>query len=312
MNIWERLDRDHTIIHSSGTGILQSHGDLPRRHNQFATFDHEVRRHLAVVEEVIFPWLLKDPEASALVRTLKTEHKQLRRELGRLDRRDKTGDWMEEFNLFFNAFEASCRRHDGLEHVSRTIIDDTHAQQLGEDYEHAKMKRLERPLWSWNRVGAGVSAAVGVAAIGAAVMGAVRAHGDHRKAGERKSPVEGDKMPSLAKVEGAAVVTREGEGLGRIESVVIDQDGGRVAYAMLRVAGPAEVEQGLVPLPWRLLEHDEQRGAYVIALAAKELDAAPRFARDTEPSFDTNQRRRIAAFYRPLVGMTKGRIVEPV
>lgn len=317
MNIWERLDRDHVIIHASGTGILQSHGDLPRRHNQFANFDHEVRRHLAVVEEVIFPWLLKDPEASALVRTLRAEHKQLRKGLDRLERRDKTGHWMEEFNLLLIAFEASCRRHDGLEHVSRDIIDDACAQQLGEDYEHAKMKRLERPLWSWNRVGVGVGAAVGVAAIGAAVVGAVRAHGDHRRHGEHMGErvdeplAETDETLSLGKVEGAAVLSDAGDRIGRIEGVVIDMDGGRVAYALLRLAGSSEAEQGLVPLPWRLLDHDEPRGSYVLGLAPEELDHAPRFAPGADPAFDADQRRRIAGFYQSDLVPGRNPIAEP-
>src|SRR5687767_4293841 len=111
MNIWERLDRDHIVIHAAATDIMQSHGDLPRRHNQFANYDHEVRRHLAVVEEVIFPLLSESGQTAMRVGELEKEHKFLRSDLARLDRRDKTGEWMEDFNAFVVRFEGLCKQH---------------------------------------------------------------------------------------------------------------------------------------------------------------------------------------------------------
>lgn len=298
MNIWERLDRDHVIIHASGTGILQSHGDLPRRHNQFANFEHEVRRHLDVVEEVIFPWLKKDMATRSLVHDLRREHRQLRRQLSRLDRRDKTADWMEEFNLFLVDFEASCRQHDGLENVSREIIDETAAQQLGEEYEQARMKRLAHPKRRWSKMGVGVGlgAAIGAAAIGAVLVGMRRGR-EEAAWDEDEPPVDRDERLELGRIEGMPLLTRAGERIGRIEGAVIDLDGGQVAYALLSLPDWPDSERGLIPVPWRLLDHDDRWDGYVFSHAPEELYRAPRILRSAHPVFDMGFRHQIADFY---------------
>lgn len=302
MNIWERLDRDHIVIHASGADIMQSHGDLPRRHNQFAVYDHEVRRHLAVVEEVIFPLLREDPETAAIVRDLEAEHKQLRKELGRLDRKDKTGVWMEDFNAFAARFEETCRQHDGLENLSRTTIDDARAEELGDAYEQAKIRRLNRPDRDWTRIGLGLGAIVGVAAVGAAVAarGVRRGHGKADAEGLlRLETDENLRLISSRKVEGTAVVSRAGEKLGRIESFMVDKYSGRVAYAVLSFGGHMGFGRSLFPLPWRLLDYEESFGGYALDLSKDELANAPRFKASEEPEFDAEYRRQILVFYQP-------------
>ncbi len=300
MNIWERLDRDHIVIHAAAADIMQSHGDQPRRHNQFANYAHEVRRHLAVVEEVIFPLLRRDPATAATVSALAAEHKALRRDLRALHRSDKTAEWMEDFNAFALRFEETCKQHDGLENVSRATIDDNRAQLLGEEYEQAKIRHLDQETPNWRLVALGAGAALGAVAAGAAIVGAVRA----RSGGRDKSQLTLDtdetiRLISSKKVEGTPVVGPSGERLGRIESFMVDKYSGRVAYAVLTFGGHMGFGRSLFPLPWDILAYDESLGGYVLALTREELDAAPRFKANDEPEFDGEYLREIIVFYQP-------------
>ncbi|MEA1012972.1 PRC-barrel domain-containing protein [Sphingosinicella sp. LY1275] len=300
MNIWERLDRDHIVIHAAAADIMQSHGDQPRRHNQFANYDHEVRRHLAVVEEVIFPLFRRDPATAATVAGLAAEHKALRRELRALDRTDKTADWIEDFNAFALRFEETCKQHDGLENLSRATIDEARAQTLGEEYEQAKIRHLDQETPDWRLVALGAGAALGAVAAGAAIVGAVRA----RSGGRDRAPLalhtdETVRLISSKKVEGTPVVNPAGERLGRIESFMVDKYSGRVAYAVLSFGGHMGFGRSLFPLPWDVLTYEETLGGYVLALTREELEAAPRFKASDEPEFSGEYLREIIVFYQP-------------
>ena len=160
-------------------------------------------------------------------------------------------------------------------------------------------ERLKGP-WNWNRIGIGVGAAAAVA--GAAFAARRYANGGGEEAGDdfefRLETDENLRLISSKKVEGTPVVDRDGERIGTIDNFMVDKWTGRVAYAVMRFGGTFGFGTSLFPLPWPLLDYDEEKGGYRLEITKDELGEAPRFEESEEPEFDPEFRRRIILFYR--------------
>lgn len=154
--------------------------------------------------------------------------------------------------------------------------------------------------WNWNKVGVTIGAAA--VAAGAAVAARKYAASDV-PADDFQSRLETDetvRLISSKKVAGTAVVDRNGEKIGTIDSFMVDKYTGRVAYAVLSFGGAFGFGSSLFPLPWPLLDYDEEQGGYRIGLTKEELTEAPKFEAHDEPEFSPEYRRRIILFYRPV------------
>lgn len=309
MEISKHMHNDHAELRSLGADILKSSGgtDVGGRDNQFDLYDIQVRRHLAVVEEVLLAPLKKDSQAADSCADIMAQHKIARRELSSLDRAGKdTPEWTAEFRHFTELFEALCSRHEALlQHAERVSGD------LGQQYEQAKLRRMRGGQWSWNKVAP--SRNVAVAAVGAAaVAGAAYAANRYFKSGRRSSGRSEDdfelrletdenlRLISSAKVEGTAVLDRDGKKIGTVTSFMVDKYTGRVAYAVMSFAGTMGFGASLFPLPWPVLDYDEQAGGYMLDVSKEEMKDAPRFEASNEPEFDASYRREILLFYRPM------------
>lgn len=77
------------------------------------------------------------------------------------------------------------------------------------------------------------------------------------------------------RVNGADVVNKAGEKLGKIEDVAIEKVSGEVAYAILSFGGLLGIGSKYHPVPWRLLKYDPDQRAYVIPLEKDDLEKAP-------------------------------------
>jgi hypothetical protein len=55
----------------------------------------------------------------------------------------------------------------------------------------------------------------------------------------------------------------------------------------------------LFPLPWPLLDYDEEKGGYMLDLTKEDLAEAPRFDPADQPDFTPEYRRQLILFYRP-------------
>ncbi|MGF1548988.1 MAG: PRC-barrel domain-containing protein [Sphingomonadaceae bacterium] len=304
MDIAAHLEHDHAELRTLGDEVLKSpDSDGPGgRDNQFALFSKQLRRHLAVVEDVLFAELTDERRGTA-----KADHKRLRKSLSRLDRKDKGSDeWTAGFRALLGDMESVLSAHDSF----RAAAGGRNAGELGERYEEAKLKRM-RGLWNWNRVGIGVGAAAAVAGVagatyaGARKLGLVGGEGGaSRDGGEddfqlRLETDENLRLISSKKVEGTPVVNRDGEHLGRIDAVMIDKYTGRVAYAIMSFGGLFGLGSSLFPLPWPLLDYEEEQDGYVLDISKEELKDAPRFEPNDAPEFDPDYRRRVILFYRP-------------
>lgn len=316
MDVKSHMHNDHAELRSLGQDILNASdgGDVGGRDNQFDLYDIQVRRHLAVIEEVLLTPLRKDADAADACADIKARHKELRRELSALDRPDKgSHEWTAEFRNFTEMFEAVCTRHEALlghaDHL--TSGSSGTSRTLGEDYHEAKLRRMKGHPWSWNRVAPSrnvAAAAVGAAAIAGAAYAATRYFNSGRRSSGRQEDdfelrLETDenlRLISSSKVEGTDVVDRDGAKIGTISSFMVDKYTGRVAYAVMSFGGMMGLGASLFPLPWPVLDYDEKAGGYMLDISKEEMMNAPRFEANDEPEFDADYRREILLFYRPL------------
>lgn len=149
-----------------------------------------------------------------------------------------------------------------------------------------------------------VAPALGVATLAAGA--ALLARGKSGKSGKKKDvkrfevQLESDeniRLISSTKVEGTAVIGRNGERLGKVESFMVDKYSGRVAYAILSFGGTLGFGGSLFPLPWSLLDYDVAKDGYFLDITSQELAAAPRFKPSEAPEFDSGYRRNVHRAY---------------
>jgi hypothetical protein len=155
-----------------------------------------------------------------------------------------------------------------------------------------------KPTWNWNKFGVG-AAAVGltaVAAVGASLLGR---KGDGDDFELRLATDETVRLISSDKVEGTAVVDRDGKKLGEIQSFMVDKYTGRVAYAIMSFGSTLGFGGSLFPLPWPVLEYDVENDGYALSITKEQMEKAPRFEADKHPEYTPEYRQSVISFYRP-------------
>lgn len=146
----------------------------------------------------------------------------------------------------------------------------------------------------WGTIGLG-AAAVGALA-GAALLARNRTSRDDDFELKLQTD-ENVRLISSSKVEGTAVVGRDGAHLGKIENFMVDKYSGRVAYAVMSFGGTFGFGEALFPLPWSYLTYDDAKGGYVLGVTKEQLSNAPRFKASDAPEFSPSYRRDLGTFY---------------
>ena len=96
---------------------------------------------------------------------------------------------------------------------------------------------------------------------------------------QRASATERGTTSSLIasdRVEGTAVYDAQGKRIGKVEHLVIDKSGGRVAYAVLSFGGFLGIGANHYPIPWPMLDYDEKLGGYRVDITEEQLKNAPK------------------------------------
>jgi sporulation protein YlmC with PRC-barrel domain len=90
---------------------------------------------------------------------------------------------------------------------------------------------------------------------------------------------------SSEKIERTAVYDRKGDKIGTVHHLMINKYTGQVAYAVISFGGFLGIGAEYHPIPWRLLDYDEEVGGYVVDIDREQLEKAPRFAESREPDW---------------------------
>lgn len=99
------------------------------------------------------------------------------------------------------------------------------------------------------------------------------------------------------RVEGTAVLNRDGEKLGRIERFMVDKKSGQAEFAIMSFGGLFGMGQEHYPLPWDVLDYDPDQSGYVVDLDQEKLKSGPSFKAGEEPDFDRDFDRRVSDYY---------------
>ncbi len=99
------------------------------------------------------------------------------------------------------------------------------------------------------------------------------------------------------KVEGTNVYNPAGEKLGSIYNFMVDKFSGQVEYAVLQFGGFLGIGSDYYPVPWQLLDYDEDKGGFVVDVSKQTLESAPHFPLDNLPEFNAAYGNRVYGAY---------------
>lgn len=78
-----------------------------------------------------------------------------------------------------------------------------------------------------------------------------------------------------SRVIGTQVKDEDGEVIGKIEDVILDKLDNSIMFAVIGFGGMLGVGEKYHPLPWSVLDFDEEEDAYVVPYSKDQLKAAP-------------------------------------
>jgi uncharacterized protein YrrD len=90
---------------------------------------------------------------------------------------------------------------------------------------------------------------------------------------------------SAGTLTGTTVRNPQGDDLGKIEEIMLDQPSGKVAYAVLSFGGFLGMGDKLFAIPWKALSVDQERDEFVLNVKPEVLEDAPGFDKDNWPDF---------------------------
>src|SRR5262249_39993250 len=99
-----------------------------------------------------------------------------------------------------------------------------------------------------------------------------------------------------------AILTHEGERIGKLRDLSIEKLSGQVRYALISFGGFLGVGDRVHPVPWNVLTYEPSLGGYVTPLDKAALEAAPNFSTDELAAFgggDKGFRDALFAYYGP-------------
>jgi sporulation protein YlmC with PRC-barrel domain len=81
-----------------------------------------------------------------------------------------------------------------------------------------------------------------------------------------------------SKVKGTTVYNETGDKIGTVEDIVLDKQSNQILFAALGFGGVLGMGEKYYPVPWSLLDYDENKGGYVAPLNKDLLEKAPAYS----------------------------------
>jgi len=81
-----------------------------------------------------------------------------------------------------------------------------------------------------------------------------------------------------SKVKGTAVYNNSGDRIGTVEDVVLDKQSNQIMFAALGFGGVLGLGEKYYPVPWSMLNYNEDKGGYVVPLNKDSIRDAPSYS----------------------------------
>ena len=97
---------------------------------------------------------------------------------------------------------------------------------------------------------------------------------------------------------GNVVYSQQDEYLGDIKEIMLDNNTGKVCYAVLSYGGFLGIGEKLFAIPWKAIKLDTNNKIYILNIDSAKLDSAPSFDKDHWPNMtDETWANSIHSFY---------------
>ena len=120
---------------------------------------------------------------------------------------------------------------------------------------------------------------------------------DESVLGGNDGPRGGIKPLISARVDDTPVYDGTGHKLGNVYSFHIDRYRGQVEYAVLSFGGLLGLGQSYHPVPFVLLQVNQEKGGYTVAVDKAMLDGGPSYRPDNAPQWDADYARRVSSYF---------------
>jgi sporulation protein YlmC with PRC-barrel domain len=80
-----------------------------------------------------------------------------------------------------------------------------------------------------------------------------------------------------SKVKGTNVYNTAGDKIGHVEDVILDKLSDRILFAALGFGGVLGMGEKYAPVPWAVLDYDEDKDGYVVPLSEDQIKSAPAY-----------------------------------
>jgi sporulation protein YlmC with PRC-barrel domain len=80
-----------------------------------------------------------------------------------------------------------------------------------------------------------------------------------------------------SRVKGTPVYSQSGDKIGTVEDVVLDKQSNQIMFAALGFGGMLGIGEKYCPVPWSLLDYNEDKGGYVVPLNQDSIKNAPAY-----------------------------------
>jgi hypothetical protein len=78
-------------------------------------------------------------------------------------------------------------------------------------------------------------------------------------------------------VKGTTVYNTAGDKIGHVEDIILDKQSDRIMFAALGFGGLLGMGEKYAPVPWSLLDYNEDKNGYVVPLNEDTIKAAPAY-----------------------------------
>ncbi|HTR09467.1 MAG TPA: PRC-barrel domain-containing protein [Paraburkholderia sp.] len=94
----------------------------------------------------------------------------------------------------------------------------------------------------------------------------------------------GPDVMAASTLESDRVLSADGEEVGKVKEIMLDVEGGRIAYMVMSSGGFLGMGDKLLAVPWNALTLDADRKCFVLALNSERVKNAPGFDKGHWPS----------------------------
>jgi sporulation protein YlmC with PRC-barrel domain len=78
-----------------------------------------------------------------------------------------------------------------------------------------------------------------------------------------------------SRVIGTGVYNSAGDKIGEVEDVMLDKTSNKIMFAVVGFGGVMGLGEKYHPIPWSVLDYNENKGGYIVPITKEQLEKAP-------------------------------------